>query len=88
MQGRLPFLGAAVCRSVAMTMNTTVPCPICKKPVPLDDPNMPFCGERCRVIDLGNWASERYVISSPAKTNDFDDLEEVDNFERPEGFPR
>lgn len=40
-------------------------CPICKKPVSKDDPNMPFCSDRCRLIDLGNWASEKYVISSP-----------------------
>jgi len=26
---------------------------------------MPFCSERCKLIDLGNWASEKYVISSP-----------------------
>jgi endogenous inhibitor of DNA gyrase (YacG/DUF329 family) len=23
---------------------------------------MPFCSERCRLIDLGNWASGKYVI--------------------------
>jgi uncharacterized protein len=40
-------------------------CPICKKPVTLRDPEAPFCSERCRLIDLGNWASEKYVISSP-----------------------
>ena len=27
---------------------------------------MPFCSERCKLIDLGNWASEKYVISTPA----------------------
>ncbi|HYW48383.1 MAG TPA: DNA gyrase inhibitor YacG [Bryobacteraceae bacterium] len=37
-------------------------CPICKKEVALGDPEFPFCGERCRIIDLGNWASEKYVI--------------------------
>ena len=37
-------------------------CPICRKPVALDAPEMPFCSERCRLIDLGNWASEKYVI--------------------------
>ncbi len=37
-------------------------CPICGKPVPFDDPNMPFCSDRCRLIDLGNWASGKYVI--------------------------
>jgi endogenous inhibitor of DNA gyrase (YacG/DUF329 family) len=42
-------------------------CPICKKvEVNLGDPEFPFCSERCRLIDLGNWASEKYVISTPA----------------------
>ncbi|HUB33155.1 MAG TPA: DNA gyrase inhibitor YacG [Bryobacteraceae bacterium] len=41
-------------------------CPICKKvEVQPSDPEFPFCSERCRLIDLGNWASEKYVISSP-----------------------
>jgi endogenous inhibitor of DNA gyrase (YacG/DUF329 family) len=31
----------------------------------LDDPNVPFCSERCRSIDLGKWASGVYRISSP-----------------------
>jgi len=26
----------------------------------------PFCSKRCRLLDLDNWASERYVISEPA----------------------
>jgi len=25
----------------------------------------PFCSERCRERDLGNWASEKYVVSEP-----------------------
>ena len=41
-------------------------CPICKKKVELTDPFMPFCSKRCKLIDLGNWASEKYVISEPA----------------------
>jgi endogenous inhibitor of DNA gyrase (YacG/DUF329 family) len=44
----------------------TVKCPICKKEVKREDPEFPFCSARCRTIDLGNWASEKYVISSPA----------------------
>ena len=28
----------------------------------MEDPFMPFCSERCKLIDLGNWASEKYVI--------------------------
>jgi endogenous inhibitor of DNA gyrase (YacG/DUF329 family) len=41
-------------------------CPICGKPVTIDTPEMPFCSERCRLIDLGNWASEKYVIPGAA----------------------
>lgn len=42
-------------------------CPICKKPTDSDnDADFPFCSERCRLLDLGNWSSEKYVISSPA----------------------
>jgi uncharacterized protein len=44
-------------------------CPICEKKVSLDDPEMPFCSERCRLIDLGNWATEKYVISEPADSS-------------------
>jgi endogenous inhibitor of DNA gyrase (YacG/DUF329 family) len=36
----------------------------------MTDPEMPFCSERCRLFDLGNWASEKYVISSPIESSD------------------
>ena len=44
-----------------------VACPACGKPSPFsaDNPYLPFCSERCRVTDLGGWASESYRI--PAK---------------------
>jgi hypothetical protein len=40
-------------------------CPICRKEVPLDSPEVPFCSDRCRLIDLGKWASGDYRIASP-----------------------
>ena len=40
-------------------------CPICKKPTKTAGADFPFCSERCRLIDLGKWASGGYVISSP-----------------------
>jgi endogenous inhibitor of DNA gyrase (YacG/DUF329 family) len=41
-------------------------CPICRKPTNSESvPDFPFCSERCRLLDLGNWASERYVVSEP-----------------------
>ncbi len=51
-------------------------CPICKTLVKLGDPDMPFCSDRCRVIDLGKWASGEYRISSPVMDPEL--LEEVD----------
>jgi endogenous inhibitor of DNA gyrase (YacG/DUF329 family) len=53
-------------------------CPICRKPVQLDDPFMPFCSDRCRLIDLGKWASGEYVISEPVHLDDVEDLEPDD----------
>ena len=41
-------------------------CPTCRKIVLRNDPDFPFCSDRCRVIDLGKWVSGGYVISSPA----------------------
>ena len=41
-------------------------CPICKSPTDsATHPEFPFCSERCRLLDLGNWASEKYVVSDP-----------------------
>jgi uncharacterized protein len=42
-----------------------VSCPICNKTVQLGSEDFPFCSDRCRNIDLGNWATEKYVISEP-----------------------
>jgi uncharacterized protein len=52
-------------------------CPICQKKVQITDPLMPFCSERCKEVDLGNWAMEKYVISEPVLLEDFN-LEEED----------
>ena len=40
-------------------------CPICRTLVSRSAPDFPFCSERCRLIDLGKWASGRYVVSTP-----------------------
>jgi hypothetical protein len=39
-------------------------CPICKKPTDSDaSREFPFCSERCRLLDLGAWSAEKYVVS-------------------------
>ncbi len=43
-------------------------CPTCRKVVLASTPDFPFCSDRCRILDLGKWASGAYVISSPSTT--------------------
>jgi len=40
-------------------------CPSCRTVVTAQDEHFPFCSDRCRLIDLGKWASGAYRISSP-----------------------
>ncbi len=48
-------------------------CPICRKIVLRSEPEFPFCSERCRLIDLGKWASGGYVIPAPLNDPETDD---------------
>lgn len=46
---------------------TQVSCPTCKKIVVYEEcATRPFCSERCKLIDLGQWASESFKISGPS----------------------
>jgi uncharacterized protein len=40
-------------------------CPTCRTLVLAGSEDFPFCSERCRLIDLGKWASGGYMISTP-----------------------
>ncbi len=52
-------------------------CPICKRPTDSEnDRDFPFCSDRCRLHDLGNWACEKYVVSDPVF--DEEDVAEAD----------
>lgn len=59
-------------------------CPICRKPVDAQSEFSPFCSERCKLIDLGDWAAERYRISGKLSEEDLVTLsgEEVEKLER------
>jgi len=41
-------------------------CPTCKREVEWSSSPLyrPFCSERCKLIDLGAWASEKHIIST------------------------
>ncbi|MDP2786179.1 MAG: DNA gyrase inhibitor YacG [Sulfurimicrobium sp.] len=47
----------------------TVICPTCKTAIPYttDNPYRPFCSQRCKLIDLGQWADEEYRIPEQEK---------------------
>jgi uncharacterized protein len=47
-----------------MSSPRLVTCPTCGKPVEWTAASnwRPFCSERCKLIDLGAWADERYRV--------------------------
>lgn len=50
-----------------MSQTPTVECPTCGAPVEwsAESKFRPFCSDRCKLIDLGAWASEEHKIPSP-----------------------
>jgi uncharacterized protein len=59
-----PMMSAAW--EVAAIMRSVVKrhCPICRNSVATRDQNtfFPFCSERCKLVDLGNWLGEAYRV--------------------------
>jgi uncharacterized protein len=46
---------------------TLVKCPTCRREIDWSaSPFKPFCSERCRLIDLGAWLSEKHAIPGDA----------------------
>lgn len=45
--------------------NKVLRCPTCRTVIVGRGEDFPFCSDRCRLIDLGKWASGGYRISSP-----------------------
>jgi len=52
-------------------MRVTVKCPTCQKQVHWikESYYLPFCSERCKLIDLGEWANEKRTIVDRGTTN-------------------
>lgn len=50
-------------KAPAKKTTQTYPCPQCKTLTRWDNNAWrPFCSERCKLIDLGDWATERHAI--------------------------
>tara|TARA_X000000368_G_C22910020_1_gene658166 strand:- start:221 stop:391 length:171 start_codon:yes stop_codon:yes gene_type:complete len=52
-----------------------IKCPNCKK---ISDHTIlnkfrPFCSEKCKLIDFGSWASEKFKISTPKNKSEYDE---------------
>jgi endogenous inhibitor of DNA gyrase (YacG/DUF329 family) len=58
-----------------------VPCPTCSRPVEWSEgsPWRPFCSERCKLIDLGAWATEKHVIPDDGSGQRLDDEAQDDD---------
>ncbi len=58
-----------------MAATRYVPCPRCGAQVPWAPESRfrPFCSERCKLIDLSDWAAERYRIVDPARRDELPD---------------
>ncbi len=39
-------------------------CPQCRQAIPAETGFAPFCSERCKLLDLGAWAAEKYKIAA------------------------
>ncbi len=53
-----------------------VKCPNCGKQVTWgpDAPFRPFCSERCRLIDLGEWFDEEHKVAAEPSIEDLETL--------------
>jgi len=53
-------------------------CPRCGAQVAWspDNPYRPFCSERCKLIDLGDWAMERYRVPVEGDKPDAEEQDE------------
>jgi hypothetical protein len=48
-----------------------VRCPVCGRPFDSDaSATMPFCGERCRTVDLHRWLQESYGLPALSELSD------------------
>jgi endogenous inhibitor of DNA gyrase (YacG/DUF329 family) len=60
-------------------------CPVCNTLTTWQENRFrPFCSERCKLIDLGRWATEQYKVVEPIGQQS-DVLEDMGQTDRSEG---
>lgn len=52
-----------------------IACPLCKRDTLWhhNNPSRPFCSDRCKLIDLGQWANEGYRLHEEASVKAADE---------------
>ncbi len=52
-------------------------CPVCGAPTDPQSRTIPFCSERCRLIDLKRWLGEEYSVPQRPSDEDEDEAAET-----------
>ncbi|OUR98589.1 hypothetical protein A9Q84_04020 [Halobacteriovorax marinus] len=64
-----------------------VKCPNCKKTFNYYSSEFrPFCTERCKMIDMGQWLDESYTVPVKGTPDDHINIDEFDIDEMDQGF--
>ena len=62
--------------SIFPSMPTPIKCPICQTENDFFAPPLgPFCSNRCKMVDLGQWLGEDYRVSEPLRADHLEDYE-------------
>jgi len=67
----------STCANLTYNMPKNISCPTCGKKQTWnpENPFRPFCSERCKLIDLGAWAEEKYRVPDEAVKEEKDEDE-------------
>ena len=58
---------------------TTVRCPTCGRETEYEGNEFrPFCSERCKLLDFGAWADEKYTLPAQGTEPNEEDIAEIE----------
>jgi endogenous inhibitor of DNA gyrase (YacG/DUF329 family) len=62
---------------------TMVKCPNCRKETEYNgNIYRPFCSERCKLLDFGDWADGNYALPAENATLSDEDIDEIERVRR------
>lgn len=69
-RGRCEELARRNLADAVAVLEASPPCPRCGRPADPGSKHLPFCSDRCRLLDLGKWMREDYVVGRPLRPGD------------------